>query len=211
MSSLSEQEQPNSQSPLSYAPRSLRDRPDARPAPSQEAQSEAGRVTELRSSRSVAPAGFDTQLEKAVSEALRHPLDPEIIQEPAGLTRELRRMAVIGVAGRFAAAVGVSALVALFFVVMIPAARQPDGLSSSTSGIIQSIKAALPQPQVQAQPPAQAQSQPRQQEDSAKLASELQSILASTPSTQPATHEQSDKLLEQFVQWRQKPAPSQAP
>ena len=103
MSSVSEQEHLNPKDPLSYAPRWLREKREAEPAP-------AGAV-------------FDTQLEKAVSEALRHPLDPEVIEEPEELTRELRKMAILGVAGRFAAAVGVSALVALFFVVMIPASR----------------------------------------------------------------------------------------
>jgi hypothetical protein len=184
MSILSEQNHLNpqdnsshSKGPLSYAPPRLRDRPEARP--------------------SLVPDGYDTQLEKAVSEALRHPLDPEVIDEPEELTRELRRMAVIGVAGRFAAAVGVSALVALFFVVMIPASRQPDGLSAS--GFIESIKTALA-------------SQPSAPEAVAQPASsELQTLLVSTPSTEPVTREQSEQLLQQFVQWQQKPAPKQAP
>ena len=34
--------------------------------------------------RSPSPATLDTQLEKAVSEALWHPLDPEVIHEPPG-------------------------------------------------------------------------------------------------------------------------------
>jgi hypothetical protein len=182
MSILSEQAQLNpqdhsSKGPLSYAPPRLRDRPETRP--------------------SLVPAAFDTQLEKAVSEALRHPLDPDVIEEPEELTRELRRMAMIGVVGRFAAAVGVSALVALFFVVMIPASRQPDGLSAS--GFIESIKTALA-----TQPSApEAVAQP--------ASSELQTLLVSTPSTEPVTREQSEQLLQQFVQWQQKPAPNQAP
>jgi DNA-binding PucR family transcriptional regulator len=195
MSSLSEQDNHNSHGPLSYAPRSFRETPDKRLAPSQETPSGMGQIP--------VPAGFDTRLESAVSEALRHPLDPEVIEEPTGLTRELRRMAIMSVAGRFAAAVAVSAVVALFFVVMIPAARQPDGLSSSAAGIIKSIKAALPEPR---------QQDARQQDDSVKpAASEFQSILASSPSTEPVTREQSEKLLEQFVQWRQKPTLNQAP
>ena len=44
----------------------------------------------IRTARSVrsplpAPASLDTQLENAVSNALWHPLDPEIIHEPPGL------------------------------------------------------------------------------------------------------------------------------
>jgi len=44
------------------------------------------------------------------------------MHEPPGFVRELdRRMAILSVAGRFAAAIGVSAIVALFFVIMVPA------------------------------------------------------------------------------------------
>ena len=124
----------------------------------------------------------------------------EVIHEPEELTRELRRMAVLGVAGRFAAAVGVSALVALFFVVMIPASRSPDGFSLSTAGIIESIKASLPQSVAKDDAP-----QP------APAASELQTLLTSTPNHEPVTREQSEQLLEQFVQWQTKPAPKPAP
>jgi len=180
MSSLSEQEHLNPKDPLSYAPRWLREKRDGSPVP--------------------VPAAMDTQLEKAVSEALRHPLDPEVIHEPEELTRELRRMAVLGVAGRFAAAVGVSALVALFFVVMIPASRSPDGFSLSTAGIIESIKASLPQSVAKDDAP-----QP------APAPSELQTLLTSTPNHEPVTREQSEQLLEQFVQWQTKPAPKPAP
>jgi hypothetical protein len=182
MSSLNEQEL-NPKDPLSYAPRWLREKRDGSPAPVP------------------VPAGMDNQLEKAVSEALRHPLDPEVIHEPEELTRELRRMAVLGVAGRFAAAVGVSALVALFFVVMIPASRSPDGFSLSTAGIIESIKSSLPQSVAKDETP-----QPT------PAASELQTLLASSPpSSEPVTREQSEQLLNQFVQWQTKPAPKPAP
>ena len=178
MSSLSEQEHLNPKDPLSYAPRWLREKRDAEPVP--------------------AGAAMDTQLEKAVSEALRHPLDPEVIEEPEELTRELRKMAILGVAGRFAAAVGVSALVALFFVVMIPASRSPDGFTLSTAGIIEQIKTAL--------------AQSGAKEDVAPPApSEIQTLLATTPQTEPVTREQSEQLLQQFVQWQQKPAPKPAP
>jgi hypothetical protein len=104
---------------------------------------------------------------------------------------------LISVAGRFAAAVGVSALVALFFVSMVPVsrdyARQPDGGASSFSGILQSIRTALYQPS-------------RRDDDSKPALSEFQTILASTRTSPPVmTHEQSETLLQQFLQWRQKP------
>jgi hypothetical protein len=191
MSSLSEQEHDNlnPNEPAYYAPRWLRDRSDARPAASRDAVSEPMR--NLASS----PASLDTQLEKAVSNALWHPLDPEVIHEPPGLAEELDRgSALITVAGRFAAAVGVSAIVALFFVIMVPASRLPD--NGGSSGIMRSIKSAL--------------LQPGQRDDAAKSAiSEFQPILAtaqsSQPASPPATREQSDQLLQQFMQWRQKP------
>ncbi|WP_410954905.1 hypothetical protein, partial [Pseudomonas aeruginosa] len=44
---------------------------------------------------------------------------------------------------RFAAAVGIAALVALFFVVVVPASRQSDSETASSGGIVQSIKTAL--------------------------------------------------------------------
>jgi hypothetical protein len=178
MSSVSEQDHLSPKDPLSYAPRWLREKRDAAPESS--------------------PQAIDTQLEKAVSNALRYPLDPQVIEEPEALTRELRKMAVLGIAGRFAAAVGVSALVALFFVVMIPASRSPDGLNLSASAVIESIKTALA-----SQPAAESSGAP-------SAPSELQTLLASTPQSEPVTREQSEHLLHQFVQWQQKPAPKQA-
>ena len=191
MSSLSEQEHDNlnPNEPGYYAPRWLRDRSDARPAAPREA------VAEPMRNLSPSPASLDTQLEKAVSNALWHPLDPEVIHEPPGLAEELDRgSALITVAGRFAAAVGVSAIVALFFVIMVPASRLPD--SGGSSGIMRSLKSAL--------------LQPGQRDDASKSAiAEFQPILASAqngqPASPPAAREKSDQLLQQFLQWRQKP------
>jgi hypothetical protein len=195
MSSLSEHEHDNlnPNEPGYYAPRWLRDRPDARPAASREAVSEP-----MRSPTST-PASLDTQLEKAVSNALWHPLDPEVIREPPGLAEELDRgSALITVAGRFAAAVGVSAIVALFFVIMVPASRLPD--SGGSSSIMRSIKSALLQPgqRDEASKPAIAEFQPI-------LASAQNNQPATPPASPPAARERSDQLLQQFMQWRQKP------
>jgi len=186
MSSLSEQEHLNPNEPTYYAPRWLRERPEVRVAPSNEKTAEPVRSPSPRPA-----ASLDTQLENAVSSALWHPLDPEVIQEPPGLAEEMDRgSALITVAGRFAAAVGVSAIVALFFVIMVPASRLPD--SGGSSGIVKSIKSALFQPSAR--------------DDGSKPAiAEFQPILASAQSNQPATREQSGQLLQQFMQWRQKP------
>jgi hypothetical protein len=189
MSTLNEQDHLNPNDPTYYAPRWLRERSEPRLSPSRETSSGHPRRP---------PPSVDALLEDAVSEGLRRPLDPEVIHEPPGFVREPdRRIALISVAGRFAAAVGVSALVALFFVSMVPVsrdyARQPDGGASSFSGILQSIRTALYQPS-------------RRDDDSKPALSEFQTILASTRTSPPVmTHEQSETLLQQFLQWRQKP------
>jgi hypothetical protein len=207
MSSVSDPERLNPNDQLYYAPRWLRERsetmsastPAAAPAP---ASPSPEKKSESLVRPNPPPHSFDALLEEAVAESLRHPLDPEVMNEPPGFVRELdRRMAILSVAGRFAAAIGVSAIVALFFVIMVPAsrdyARQPEG-DASVSGFLQSVKTAL--------------SQPRQKDDDAKPAlSEFQAILATPPAPQPVSREESESLLQQFVQWQQKPPAPTAP
>jgi hypothetical protein len=124
-------------------------------------------------------------------------MDPAAMGEPRALARELeRRGAMFGLAGRLAAAIGVSAIIALFFVVMMPASRQADP-AASFSATVQSFTSALAQ-------------QPQQQSDDARkpALAEFQSLLVPTDSAQAAEREQpdkqSDKTLQQFLQWRQK-------
>ena len=205
MSSVSDQDHLNPNDQLYYAPRWLRERAEplpASPAPAEKRSQSVGRPN-------TPPHSFDALLEEAVAESLRHPLDPEVMHEPPGFVRELdRRMAILSVAGRFAAAIGVSAIVALFFVIMVPASRdyakQPDGDASSVTGILQSVRTAL--------------SQPRQRDEELKPAlSEFQAILASpspqaAPAPQPVAREESESsLLQSFVQWQQKPPSPSAP
>jgi hypothetical protein len=134
---------------------------------------------------------FDSQLESAVSDALRHPLDPEVMHEP-GLES---RKALWTIAARFAAAVGVAALVALFFVVAVPGSRQNDGepSTSTLANVAQSIRNALSPSGEAAQKPA---------------LNEFQSLLASSPASAPPASEQDGQLLKQFMQWREKPDPA---
>jgi hypothetical protein len=205
MSSVSDQDHLNPNDQLYYAPRWLRER--AEPLPASPAPPEKRSQSLVRPN--TPPHSFDALLEEAVAESLRHPLDPEVMHEPPGFVRELdRRMAILSVAGRFAAAIGVSAIVALFFVIMVPASRdyakQPDGDASSVTGILQSVRTAL--------------SQPRQRDDELKPAlSEFQAILASpspqaAPAPQPVAREESESsLLQSFVQWQQKPPSPSAP
>ncbi len=192
MSAMSEQEHLNPRDPRYYAPRALREK--AGPRPIKEAAPDTP---------------FDSQLEGAVSNALRHPhpLDPELMQEP-GYPNELdSRRALRSITVRFAAAVGVSALVALFFVVAVPASRQADGDTSGPSGIVQSIKTALFQPgAANTAPPANA---PAAAPTTAAPAapSEFKSLLA-TAQANTAAKGQSGQMLKQFMQWGQKPAPT---
>ena len=138
-----------------------------------------------------APTSFDSQLESAVSDALRHPLDPELMHEP-GLES---KKALWTVAARFAAAIGVAALVALFFVVAVPGSRQSDGETSASTfaNVMQSIRNALSSSGEASQKPA---------------LNEFQALLASTPPSAPAASEQDTQLLKQFMQWREKPDPA---
>ena len=212
MSSLSEQDHLNPNDPAYYAPRWLRERSEPRSPSSQESRSEP-----IRSVVSP-PVSLDAQLEKAVSGALWHPLDPEVIHEPAELARELdRRAAVMTMAARFAVAVGISAVVALFFVIMMPASRQPD--AGSTSGAnLQSASVQSPDLQSAAVQPVSPQTKDAppsdQREDAAKSAlAEFQTLLSSAQASQPATLEQSgqpDQLLQQFMKWGQHASPTHA-
>jgi hypothetical protein len=176
---MSEPDHLNPRDPLYYAPRSMRER-------------SATRGTSLE--KPFSAVSFDSQLESAVSDALRHPLDPEIMQDP---DRESKK-ALWTVAARFAAAIGVAALVALFFVVAVPGSRQSEGEQpSAISNLAQSFKNALPSSGESAQKPA---------------INEFQAILAASPASAPASaptaSEQDSQLLKQFMQWREKPDPA---
>jgi hypothetical protein len=124
-----------------------------------------------------------------VSDALRHPLDPELMQEPGMESKK----ALWTVAARFAAAIGVAALVALFFVVAVPGMRQSDGETSAFANLAQSIRNTLSSSGDASQKPA---------------LNEFQALLAATPASAPATSEKDNELLKQFMQWREKPDPA---
>ncbi len=110
--------------------------------------------------------------------------------------RELQRPdAPFGMTARVVVTMGVLAIVALLFVIMMPGFRRPD-TASSFSADVQQFKAALSR-NPQQQPPS---------EDAARPAiAEFQSLLASSnDAAARADHDQSDELLRQFKQWRQK-------
>jgi hypothetical protein len=177
--------------PAYYAPRVPRDTDAAR----------LPKLGETRPFRPPATSITDTtlegQLESAVRESLRHPLDPEAMEEPP----EVERGGVLGVVGRFAAAVGAAAFVALLFVIVIPSLRERPSSEPSAAEVIDSMKAAISRSEQAAVKPREVQPSP-----------ELQSIMASSGSSssqQPVSHEESETLLKQFMQWQQKPEESE--
>jgi len=219
MSTMSEQNPTNPQDPLHYAPRWHRERPEAARLSLVEETRDAPQSPD-RTDRSVMPVSnhLDSRLEGAVFESLRHSLDPHVMREPPEFTRERdRRSVILKIAARFAAATGVAAVVALFFVNIVPVSRQPDA-SSSFVAAVQSMKTATPPAAVTATPEAtevkveQADAKPDKADVNLTPAlSQFQSLLASGEAAQaPKTDATPDKpLLQQFMQWNQKTARSE--
>ena len=115
----------------------------------------------------------DIQLKKPLY--LRGPLAPEIVHQPDSLVRELRRGALFGVVGRFAAIAAVLTVVALLFgLLLLPASRESD--ARTTSEVTGAITSAQPQSS--------------QQENGSKPAlAAFQGVLAA-PASQPPTPDQ---------------------
>jgi len=131
-----------------------------------------------------APSQAD-RLETAMSEFVRRQLRPEAVPEPTGLKRDSRRRMMF--AG--AVMVAIASVVALVFVTLFP--RERD--------IIQSFAAAVP-------------AAPSQSRDVAAAPSpQSRTLLAENDRGEAFTHEQSERLLQQFVQWRQKLALTDKP
>jgi hypothetical protein len=202
MSSVSGRDPLNPNDPEFYAPPWLRER-----AKSGLSLSQAARLESITSSPISLPASLDIQLKNEVSEALWNPLDPEVIREHTGLARELdRRAALFSVAARVAAVAGVVAVVALLFVIMKPASRQSvagstpsDITGSTTTAPLQSSQGDVESKPALADPPQSSQGDV----GSKPALAQFKALLASPPS-QPATHEQSQQLLQRFLQWRKK-------
>jgi hypothetical protein len=211
----------NPQDPLHYAPRWLREKPET----ARLSLVEDKPLTPERTDRSVMPVSnhLDSRLESAVFESMRHSLDPHVMREPPEFTRERdRRSVILKIAARFAAATGVAAVVALFFVNIVPVSRQTD-VSSSFVAAVQSMKTApLPAaaPELAAATAADATEVKAEQADArpdkadvnlTPALSQFQSLLTSSEANQaPKTEATSDKaLLQQFMQWNQKTAQSE--
>lgn len=173
--------------PAYYAPRVPRDADTARLPRLGETPAHRPPAT------SITDTTLDVQLEDAVRESLRHPLDPQAVEEPP----EIERSGLLGVVGRFAAAVGAAAFVALLFVIVIPSLQQQPSTEPSVAELINSMKAAISKSELAARP--------REPQPSP----ELQSIPASSESGAPVSPQESEALLKQFMQWQQKSADAQ--
>jgi len=103
------------------------------------------------------------------------------INDPTKHPRDLDRAALLSVAARIAAVAAVVAVMALLFVIMKPASRQ--SVASST-------------------PPDTTGSTPGSNQGDVESKPALAQLEA--PLTQPGTHEESQQLLQLFLQWREK-------
>jgi hypothetical protein len=110
-----------------------------------------------------------------------------------------RRGTLFGVTGRQVTSIGLSGIIALFFLIMMPTARQPDN-TQLFAAAVQSLTTALSQQHQSETPPTPA------------LAA-FYSLLTSGDTAQAAERgqpeQESDKLLQQFLQWRQNANPSE--
>ena len=201
MSEMGEQDQVASQDPLNYAPRWLREKPEQRTATASEPRAERDPKPESVGRTVSRTSTLDRQLESAVYESLRHSLDPQVMPEPPGFGRGKEPKRFSSFASRVAVAVGVSAVVALFFVIMTPAARQPDA-GQSLATTLENLTAAV----------ARTSNQSDEGTNKPALA-EFKGLLAQPqePSGQIANQQQSEQLLQQFKSWREKAGPNDPP
>ena len=183
MSAMSEESQPppptnNPQDPLYYAPR----RP-AEPRLATVNERAYERANRPEASRTLpASAALNAKLESAVYESLRRQTGPEIVPEPLDYKRLGRRRTMIAIASGVGAAVALASVAALLFLTIYP--REQDAARPF---------AAAPQA-----------AQSRQADEKPAL-SQFRALVNANGG-QNFTHEQSERLLQQFVQWRQKAA-----
>ena len=117
--------------------------------------------------------------------------------------------ALFGVSFRTIAAVAVSAVVALLLVILISGVRQSD-TASSFSVDVQQFKAALSsqskdREKQDQQAQDRQQDQPPSKEPAKPTTEQFQRLFASSGKpAAPPDREPSDKLLQRFMQWRQK-------
>lgn len=179
MSVLSEESPTDPQDPLHYAPRRPNPRPELRLSAVSAAVGETpfDRPSKPEPARRAPPppSSLSAELEHAVFESLRRQMDPEVIPEPPGQDGRLWRRAWLGVG----AAVGIAAVSATLFVTLT---------SHDDPGAPLAAAASSPAP-----------------DDAAKPAlAQFHSLIVASDGDQAITREQSERLLHQFMQWRQK-------
>jgi hypothetical protein len=140
------------------------------------------------------PAAFDAQPDYAKYESMNAMSEPQAL-----VLRMERRGTWFGLTARLVAAIGVSAIIAQVFVIMMPAPQQPDGMRFAAA----------------VQPFTTAFSQQHQGEDAPKpAAARLRSRVASADTAaapgRAQPEKEADKVLQQFLQWRRKANPNEA-
>jgi hypothetical protein len=183
------------------APQALPRRPAERSEPRLAAVNEPP-VARVPRPAPVRPPPAD-RLENIVSEFVHH--EPQVTPEPEDLRRDgMRRVLIAGVIG-LAAAVIVTSVGALLFGTFFPKEK----------GVLQSFAVTAPPP-----PPPAPEARPA--DDASKLA-QFRALLApkggsqgtvqspAQASSQTDSPEQSERLLQQFEQWRQKAASTNKP
>jgi hypothetical protein len=192
MSAMSEESPPpptsNPQDPRYYAPRRPSERVEPRLASVNE-RAAFERASRGETSRTLpASAALSARLESAVYESLRRQTEPEVVPEPRDYNRLGTRRTLIAIASGVAAALALASVAALLFVTVYP--REQDARRPFTA--------------------APSAAQARQADDKPAL-SQFRALVNANPGGQNFTHEQSERLLQQFVQWRQKVAATGKP
>jgi hypothetical protein len=178
MSVLREDSPIDPQDPRHYAPRRTNPRAELRLST---VSSAVGETAFDRSSKPepirrtpATSTSLSAELEHAVFQSLQHQLDPEVVPEPPITDRRLWRRAWIGVG----AAVAVAAIAATLLVMLTP--HDYSGASSAVAA------------------------SPAQDDTTKPALAQFRALLGTNDSDQAISHEQSDRLLQQFMQWRQK-------
>ena len=149
------------------------------------------RAPRLEPVRPVPVPPLGERVESVLPESARRRFAPEVVPEPEDFNRGgLRRKIVAGVIG-VGAAVAVASIVTLLLVNVFP--RDKDSADPSVTAT-----AVAPQ-------------QPIQTEPAPKPVAQVQAPAATSDSEQTINHEQSEQLLQQFMQWQQKAASSDKP
>jgi hypothetical protein len=151
----------------------------------------AARAPKLDTPRPPAIVAGD-RLENAMSEFVRRQIRPEAVPEPAGLKRGRARSMLSAAAMGLVAAVAMACVAALLYVTVFP--RERDAVRSFAAAALPAAPRSHPADDA-------ARSQP----------SQLRALVAANGKDQSINHEQSERLLQQFVQWRQKAALADKP